>query len=168
MSLVGAALPVAILEPADRSHAEQTWYHGNAAWPPPLASVRGIPAREPLMSIESFRTPWWPNGGVLVADGGLSDVLDSPAYDDVYPVAGANGRLGFVGYSRDQYGSPLPGCTMRLFRTSTGELVAQVTSDPSTAFYTVTTPYLDAHFITCHAATPVPSAGATVDSLIPG
>jgi len=113
--------------------------------------------------------PWWPARGVLYGDTGIADVQGpSLGYQDLdIWLAGANGRLGFAGITRDQYGSALGNCTVRLVRVSTNEIVAQVTSDANGAF-TITTPYLDAHFLTVHKSGTPDVAGASVDTLIPG
>lgn len=119
--------------------------------------------------IATFATPWWPRrGGVLTGETGVSDILCGSSVEfDLYPVAGCNGRFGISGITRDQYGSPLGLCTVRLFVTATDELVARVTSDANGAFiatspYGVGTP----HYMTVHYGGTV--AGASVDTLIPG
>jgi hypothetical protein len=71
-----------------------------------------------------------------------------------------------VGVTRDQYGSPLGNCTVRCFRTSSGELVSQVTSDAN-GNYVATSPYSDQHFLTVHKTLSPDVAGASVDTLTP-
>lgn len=163
-ALVGGALPNPLLfSPHAIPHGTQDY-----AWIDPGNEFHTLPfwVNEDHVG---FRTDFWPRVALALNAGGVADVLGSFAGDRVSWVAsGANGRLGFVGYSRDQYGGPLPGATVRLFRTSTSELLAQVTSDVNTGFYVVTTPYSGAHFITCHISTPIASGGATADNLAPG
>ena len=113
-----------------------------------------------------FCSPWWPFRGYLIGDGvsGFVPLLDLGArHADIWRAFGANGRLGFVGYTRDQYGSTLGGCTVRCFLASTSELVSQVTSDAS-GFYIATTPYAGAHFLTIHGSG---VAGASIDTITP-
>ena len=90
----------------------------------------------------SYATPWWPRRGcVMDADDGSCSI--------------------------ESYGTATGGCTIRCFVSSTDELVAKVTSDANGNFL-VTTPYLVPHYlvIQCPSATP-PTAGATVDTLLP-
>lgn len=163
-ALVGAALPNALLySPSAIPHGTQDhpWIDSGNEFQ--LLPFWGFDLHD------GFRSDWWPRMAITACAGGMDDVLGSLAWDNQpWVVSGANGRLGFVGYSRNQYGSPLLGATVRLFRKSTSELVAQVVSDVNTGFYIVTTPYLEEHFITCHFSTPVPGGGATADNLIPG
>lgn len=114
----------------------------------------------------SYACQWWPGGGAV--EGGDESALSAARWGDPWVTSGSNGRLGFVGYTRDAFGSPLGGCTVRCFRTSTNELVSQVTSDTN-GQYIATTPYGDAHYLTVHNSTVTPAvAGASVDSLLPG
>lgn len=115
-----------------------------------------------------FMSPWWPFRGYLIGDGaaGLMPLLElSARHGDIWRAFGANGRLGFVGFTRNQYGSPLGGCTVRCFLASTSELVSQVVSDDA-GFYIATTPYVGAHFLTVHKAGSPDVAGASIDTLI--
>lgn len=167
-AFVGAAMPVTILSGANRSHTDPYDSDWLIVQPPPIAAPRvRLGALEP--DIVSWRTPWWPTGGALLGDTGLSDVAseDIGWFVEWANRGGCNGRLGFNGVTRDQYGSPLGGCTVRLFRTSTDELVAKVTSDSNGAFL-ATSPYSDGHYMTVHQAGPPAVAGATIDTIIPG
>lgn len=119
-----------------------------------------------FLEIQDYITPWWPGGTAgFMADTGISDAFVTGIYyQRVYPVAGCNGRLAFVGVTRDQNGSALGGQTVRLYRVLTGELIAIVLSDAN-GNYTATTPYYEAHFLTTHFNSII--AGATVDNLLP-
>jgi hypothetical protein len=117
-----------------------------------------------------YHTRWWPRSGQILGGWGGGQDGDffqnkSPRWKQPRTERGANGRLGFVGYTRDQYGSPLGGCTVRCYRTSTEEQVAKVTSD-DTGLYFATTPYSDAHFLVIHNGDGS-LAGATKTSLLP-
>jgi hypothetical protein len=146
-----------------RGVSEVDWQWSCAAQPAPLLPIA---LADDGVSTPSFATCFWPGGASL--DGGVESVRPGAWWSAPWTTSGANGRLGFVGYTRDAFGSPLGGCTVRCVRTSTNELVAQVTSDAN-GFYTATTPYGDAHYLTVHNSAVTPAvAGASVDSLIPG
>lgn len=121
-----------------------------------------------VIEAAGYVSPWWPFRGSLL--GGWGDGLDGDAFlslgarhSDMWRSFGSNGRLAIVGTTRDAYGSPLAACTVRLFRTSTNELQAKVTSDANGAFQ-VSSPYNDAHYMTVHGSG---VAGASIDTLIP-
>lgn len=118
---------------------------------------------DPIYGLGGYYTPWWPRAAPngCLGDGGLGDVPISTRWQIPYPTSGSNGRLGFVGTTRDAYGSPLANCTVRCYLTATGELVSTVVSDAKGAF-TITTPFGGGHFLTTHATG---VAGATVDTL---
>lgn len=114
---------------------------------------------------------WWPRGNAIIGgEGGGLDTCDflskPPEWGDMWIKSGANGRFAWVGITRDQYGSPLGGCTVRMYRTSTEEQVCKVTSDPNTGLYYATSPYNDAHFIVVHNPAGT-LGGATSTTLLP-
>jgi len=122
--------------------------------------------------ISTFRTPWWPSAGAgaLLGDAGNVTYDKIIRYTDSWPnlPGGANGRLSFVGITRDAFGSPLGGVNVKLFRTSTDELVSSVVSDAN-GNYTITTPYYpDPHYMVCYKAGPPDTFGTTVNTLIAG
>ena len=124
---------------------------------PPVALV------DDGVATASFATCYWPGGASI--DGGDGSVRPEVWAAPPWTTSGANGRLGFVGVTRDVYGSALGDCTVRCSRTSTNELVSQVTSDAN-GNYIATTPYNDGHYLVVHKTSTV--AGASVDNLIPG
>lgn len=166
-SLVGAALPAFILRQDDVRNADE-YFFGNESAYFPAKMLDLCPASE--NEAVGFATAWWPAGSNLM--GGLDGVpentlLGSPArWTDPWYSLGSNGRLGFVGYTRDQYGSPLAGCTVRCFRTSSNELTAQVVSDDN-GFYQATTPYADGHYLVIHKTGSPEVAGASISTLTP-
>ncbi len=115
-----------------------------------------------------FVSPWWPfNGGIvqgMAGEGFEAFLQQGPRHSDMWRSFGANGRLSVLGTTRDQYGSPLGGCTVRLFRTLNDSLQSRVKSDANGAFQ-VSSPFTDAHYMTVHG--PGGVAGASVDTLIP-
>lgn len=160
--IIGAALTTTILVLPDKRLLADEWVGLDIAQPPIMVAMTRD--NSDCYGIADFRTPWWPAPSGMIGDGGVGDVLDSVCYQLPWTISGANGRLGFNGIARDAFNSPLPFATIRLFRTSSGELTAQVTADGNGA-YIATTPYNDAHFLTIHAAG---VGGSSVDTLIPG
>ena len=132
--------------------------------PPPLHPILIADPNTIYGSALYFGFDWWPARSSQLGDTGISDVASLVYFDDVYPVSGCNGRFSFSGITRDVYGSPVPKCTVRCYRTSTHELQSVVTSDAN-GLYIATTPYNDAHFLTVHNLT-YSIAGASIDTLI--
>jgi hypothetical protein len=152
--------------PDDRRAVEDQW-NGPDEFQP---EIEGYYLNDSdVLAIGDFFTSWWPNSSAGTNDGSTSDVMVSgiSTRERYWPNSGANGRLGFVGVTRDQYGSAIGGCTVRCFRLSTLELTSQVVSDASTGAFTITSPYSEAHFLTVHLTGTPNIAGATVDTLIP-
>ena len=116
----------------------------------------------------SFQNCFWPgNGGLIGASGAEFGVEDSavwwfaPSF-----TSGTTSRYGIAGVTRDQYGSPLGGCTVKMFKTSTDELVDTQVSDPS-GNYTVSSPYYpDAHYLVIYKAGTPDVFGTTPNTLI--
>jgi hypothetical protein len=161
--LIGAALPVTIHVVDDQRLVEiQPWL--DRSFPIEPIAAQWSQERDQLGGETfDFRSDWWPAGSGLVSDGGISDVIMGYGAFDPYPVSGCNGRLAFNGVTRDQYGSPLGGCTVRCYRTSTHELQSVVTSDANGA-YIATSPYGDSHFLVVHGTG---VAGASIDTVVP-
>ena len=157
-------MPQQILLPDDKRTMADEWSGWEAALPPYLGAMHRDNG-DATSWIGDFRTPWWPAPSALLGDGGLYDALDAIWYADPYTVSGCCSRLAFIGITRDQYGSPLAGCTVRCFLTSTTEMVSIGTSDANGA-YTLTSPYAGAHFLTVHPPGGT-TGGATIDTLVP-
>lgn len=128
-----------------------------------------IPADDYLYDAH-FESEWWPARSSMMGgwDGEPSNLLLGEAQWWGWPQtrSGCNGRLGFVGYTRDAYGSPVGGCTVRCFNTATNELVSTVTSDAN-GFYIATTPYGGAHYLVVHKSGTPEIAGASISTLTP-
>jgi hypothetical protein len=106
---------------------------------------------------EFYANPFWPGGSSLEASGnewmalGLNACMD--VFANVELTNGQRTQYAISGVTRDVNGSPLSGCTVKLFITSaTGSISAdtkidEVTSNANGA-YTVMTPfYPDQHYI---------------------
>jgi hypothetical protein len=119
--------------------------------------------------VGDFRNPWWPRSGFFGDTSTDIGVLDATSLGFETPEVthGSDGRLMISGYTRDAYGSPIGGCTVKLFRTFDDSLQSVAVSDPNTGFYQLTTPfYPDTHYVMAYKAAVPDIAGATVNTLI--
>lgn len=169
MSLLGGALSsVALLDYPDKRHQDEYFSDNEDLFMPGIVLSYDWNA---VIEASGFCSPWWPSAGNLMT-GGLAGDVDtgvmrrSAQHSDMWRSFGTNGRLAFVGFTRDSAGAPIAGCTVRAFRTSTDELVSRVTSDAN-GRYEATSPYLEAHYITVHKTGSPDIAGASVDTLTP-
>lgn len=117
--------------------------------------------------IGSFVSLWWPKNG-LMGDGLDSGVMGASRWGpfDATLGGGASSRFGFVGVTRDQFGTPIPSCTVKLFRTSDDLLLDTIISDPNGNFLLNTAYYPNAHYIVSHKSGSPDVDGATVNTLI--
>lgn len=173
-SNIGAAFGAGLaLYPDDKSHCDESWHSGDElAFPDPLISLKSRNDVADFFGGASYRTPWWPCSGLLLGDMG-SDVSmlhdRPPRYGDVWYASGCNGRLAIVGVTRNAYGSAVGGCTVKIFRTNTDELLSTVISDPNTGEYTITTPYYpDGHYLVVYKSGTPDMFGTTVNTLVGG
>ncbi len=113
------------------------------------------------VAVAPFVSPWWPRSG-FVGDG-ATDValLQATRWGEYGQAAGAASRFGFVGVTRDSFGSALGGCTVLLFRTSDSLLIDSTTSDASGNFLLNTAYYPDAHFLVVRKTGTPNVSGAT-------
>lgn len=120
-------------------------------------------------SIYSFQTGFWPGSAGLFTDaGGLAgDIINPVLFDYPDVVSGHSFRYGFAGVTRDQYGGPLGGVTVKLFRTADDTLQDSQVSDIYGG-YLLSTPFIDAHYVVSQKSGPPAVSGATVNTLIPG
>lgn len=106
---------------------------------------------------------YWPGATGMDASGG--EWLTPIWFDQPEMTKGMNGRVGFVGITRDVYGTAIPGATVKCFRTVDDSLVSQVTSGTDGSF-TVSTPWLDAHYLVSFKPGTPNVAGATDNTLL--
>lgn len=150
-----------VMPPEDRSCLDEAY--GDEEWVATPVLLDLYIAEEPLFGA-GYASPWWGSQlGMNLGDTGISDIQQAAWFGLPWPVSGCNGRLSFVGVTRDQYGSPIANCTVRCYLVSTGELISRVFSDTNGAF-TITSPYSAPHFLTTHSTG---VAGATLDTLTP-
>lgn len=108
----------------------------------------------------------WPRSSMLGAevsqDGSL--FAGKPWEYNDYPT-GARTAWSISGVTRDVYGSPLGGCTVRLFNTALNTLQdTQVSGADGT--YQLMTVYTDAHYVVAYKAGGPDVAGVTVNTLV--
>ena len=122
-------------------------------------------------ALNGFHTPWWPRTTVTTSG---QEWLE-PSWTDWPEITrGHTSRMTFSGVTRDAYGSPLGGCTVKLFKTAAGTfpgqadtLVDTTISDPTTgAFLLYSIYYPDTHYIVSYKAGTPDVEGTTVNTLI--
>lgn len=121
-------------------------------------------------ALGEYNSPWWPASG-LIGDPhsqGLTafETMRPDTWGEYDVTAGTSGRFGFSGITRDAYGSPLGGMTVKLYRTSTDEMVSSVVSDVNGNFTVLTPYYPDAHFINIYKTGSPDVFGTTANTLV--
>jgi hypothetical protein len=114
----------------------------------------------------SFASEYWPGAAELfdTSDGpSIEQEIRWGYYDQA---AGASFRYAFTGVTRDQYGSPVGSCAVKLYRTSDDTLLDSQVSDPSGNFLLSTAYYPDTHYIVAHKSGSPDIDGVTVNTLI--
>lgn len=117
-------------------------------------------------AVASYATPFWPGAGFVGDSGDVPVQAEYSQWAPYEPVSGDSSRFGFVGVTRDQYGSPIGGCTVKLFRTSDDLLLDSTTSDPSGNFLLNTAYYPDAHYIVARKSGSPDVDGVTNNNLV--
>lgn len=121
------------------------------------------------LGIFTYVTEWWPVRGGHLGDLGV-DVgqRDMTWYEMDDVTKGMNSRLGYMGITRDVYNSPLPGATVKIFRTSTDEKVSpDIVSDAGSGEYVISTPYYEAHWLKVEKAGSPSVQGVSVNTIFP-
>jgi hypothetical protein len=115
-----------------------------------------------------YTSSFWPGGRGLLGDLGVDFGVASAVYGR--PIArlawGCASRVGFVGVSFDQYGTPLAGVTCSLFRTSTKEWIMDFTSASDGTFLLQSWYSPDQHFIVFYKAGSPDVFGTTRQTLV--
>jgi hypothetical protein len=102
----------------------------------------------------------------LGAQGTDYGLMDSVWWDQPEIVGGTTSRYGITGVTRDAYGSPVGGVTVKLFLTSDDSRVDQAVSDPVGTFL-VSSPYLTGHYLVAYKTGTPDVEGTTVNTLVP-
>lgn len=119
------------------------------------------------LALRDYTTPWWPRHGLLgdvAVDVGALDFAWQ-GFELPEMTRGISSRLAFLGTSRDQYGSPLGGCTIICYRTTDRSFVSEVVSNADGSFF-VNTFYPDQHFLVFYKAGFPDVFGTTVNTLV--
>lgn len=156
--LIGAALPQNIVEGGDLRLAPPQMRRIGAIFEECVSAIAPAP----------FTSEWWPSVAGFLGDLGADvGILAAESWGEYYPAGGAASRFGFVGVTRDQYGSIMGNCVVKLFRTSDDLLIDQTTSDPTTGAFLLNTAYYPTtHYIVAYKAGSPDVAGASVNTLI--
>lgn len=164
--LLGAAAAVNILNAANQKHGDEFFFDNEDEFATPVLLSFDWNA---IIEASGFVSPWWPAHGMLIGGRGFDgdNLLEINAkHSDMWRSFGSNGRLGFVGVTRDQYGSAIGNCRVRCFRAATDELMSSVLSDAN-GNYIATTPYYEGHYLTVHKSGTPDICGATPETLFP-
>ena len=144
---IGAALPVNLIAKDDLRLNRMDMQEQDALYADVWA-IAGSP----------FMFSHWPGSGFA---GGDVAILSAETWGWYDQAAGSASRFGFVGVTRDSFGSALGGCTVLLFRTSDNVLQDSTTSDTNGAFLLNTAYYPDAHFLVVRKTGTPNVSGAT-------
>lgn len=153
--LVGAADPtLGYIYQDDRRHAESR-------------SARDVSRTVHRVQKFNYWNGFWPKGNGFVGDYGADvGLIDSTAWGGFYPAGGVASRLGFVGVTRDQYGTPTGNCVVQLFRTSDDLFIMEITSDADGNFLLQSIYTPDTHYIVAYKAGSPDIFGTTVNTLV--
>jgi hypothetical protein len=125
-----------------------------------------------VFPVDGYRNGWWPRARGLDSTG--NDMLEALYYDRPEITKGRQSRMGISGVTRDVYGSPLGSCLVKLFKTADGLFpgtkdtkIDEMTSDPTTGAYLLSTPYYpDTHYVVSYKVGTPDVEGTTVNTLI--
>jgi hypothetical protein len=119
-------------------------------------------------TVDYYANAYWPGASTLFTEAGAlnGDILEPFWWEQPEKISGQSSRLGVIGVTRDVYGSPLGGVTVKLFRTADDTVQDTVTSDANSGAYFITTPWGDAHYIVARKAGSPDVFGATDNDLV--
>lgn len=156
---IGGALPQFILLRKDeRLHREGQ----------PVEDARArLPVRHSA-GFDGWFSDYWPGNRGFVGDLGADVGILLPVWRKLLRriTAGAASRVGFVGVTRDQFGAPVGGCVVQLFRTSDDLFIMQQTSDSDGNFLLQSWYSPDTHYIVAYKAGSPDIFGTTVNTLV--
>ena len=127
---------------------------------------------ENFQEFTGMASTWWPCRSTFFGTGSGdqpegNDWNPCVKWADTWTRAGCNGRLAFVGYTRNENGNIVAGCTVKCFRVANDSLQSSVVSDAN-GYYQATTPYYEAHYLVVQMPTTPARAGASVNTILPG
>lgn len=127
------------------------------------------------VTVSIHRHPWqgygsefWPARNGFIGDQGIDiGLLDATdQWGEFEIVGGESSRVGFVGVTRDEYGSPLGSCVVQLFRTADDLFIMEITSDANGNFLLQSWYTPDAHYIVAYKAGSPDVFGTTLNTLV--
>jgi hypothetical protein len=115
-----------------------------------------------------YESGWWPGASGLSTDAGgaFGGIISVIQWEQPEKISGQSSRLGLTGTTRDVYGSPLGGVTVKVFRTADDTLQGSTISDVNNGTYLVTTPFNDGHYIVARKDGSPDVFGATDNDLL--
>jgi len=129
--------------------------------------VRRETRMRPCWKRTDYACMHYPGNGDFYGDHGVDvGILKSNLWARFYPVGGIASRVGFVGVTRDQYGTPTGGCVVQLFRTSDDLFIMEITSDSNGNFLLQSWYTPDTHYIVAYKAGSPDIFGTTVNTLV--
>lgn len=111
-------------------------------------------------------SPWWPGNCGQIGQMGVDVPIEAVWFEQPERPSGGSSRLGVLGVTRDQYGSPLGGVTVKLFRTLDDTKQDQIVSDPLGNFL-LTSPFSDDHYLVFYKTGAPDVTGSSVNTIIP-
>lgn len=114
----------------------------------------------------SFLSRYWPGAAMLMDSDAGPTIEHDVLWGFFDQAAGASSRYAFTGVTRDQYGSAVGSCAVKLYRTSDDALLDSQVSDPSGNFLLSTRYYPDTHYIVAHKTGSPDIDGVTPNTLI--
>jgi hypothetical protein len=117
-----------------------------------------------VWALDGWRSPWWPGLGGMDASG--NEWLTPIWFDRMEIVSGSIGRFGFLGVTRDVYGTAVGGVTVKLYRTSDDSVVCTTVSDPLGNFGVTTQYYPDTHYMVAYKTGSPDIEGTTANTLV--
>lgn len=152
---IGGAMPVVMLGAVDY----RRW---QASFDESVLTYVEVGIASPCWS-----APVFVRGGGFIGDCAVDvGILDSGYRARMDNLEAGSASYGFVGVTRDQYGSPLGSVTVLLFRASDRLFITSTTSDASGNFTLATPYYPDAHFIVYQKSGSPDVQGVSVFTLI--
>lgn len=152
---IGGAMPVQLIEARNYLQWQQSY-------DPTVLTYVEVGIASPCWSAPMFVR----GGGFVGAMAADVGILDSGYRAKMDNLEAGSASYGFVGVTRDQYGSPLGSVTVLLFRASGRLFITSTTSDASGNFTLATPYYPDAHFIVYQKSGSPDVQGVSVFTLI--
>jgi hypothetical protein len=115
-----------------------------------------------------YQNEFWPGNGSFGGDQSADVAIMVPIWSRRMKrfASGEASRVGFIGISFDQFGTPLAGVTCSLFRTSTKEWIMDIVSGSDGSFLLQSWYSPDTHFIVFNKSGAPDVFGTTKQTLV--